>query len=115
MTEYSLVSDFREMPVWYEARTLAVVGHDLAERLQHQFHAKGSSQALRNLCIDVLTSLVNQFDGNPEALPNVKPLSAFDALARLEALLSEFIDQGQITHLDYELLNGEIQKVKELL
>lgn len=112
---YSLVSDFRELQIWKQARALALAGHELSGRLQHRSSSKSLSEGLFNLCVEVLTALVNQFEGNPADPHDVQGVSARDALAGLEELLSGAVSRGEISTRDRLLLDREIRQIKELL
>lgn len=115
MTIGVCMSDFRELEVWKRARLLAFVGHDLASRLQGNPVAMGYAEALRNRCVDLLTAIVNRYEGEGSLFHQGEPEPTDRILEELEALIAKSTDQGAIHHSDYIAMHKEIAGVKALL
>lgn len=109
------MSDFRELPVWKQARLLALAGHELSHRLQLDPAAQTSSNELQNGCVALLTAIVNRYEGQEWENEKGSSDSVERALARLDALLADGLRRGSVQQADYLLLHKTIINVKELL
>jgi hypothetical protein len=107
--------NFRELPVWGEARCLTLAVHELATRIQDSAQGAALAAEIQTVCVTMLARIIDAYEGNKMDKATQLLGETDELLTRLDGLLNRTLTAGMLARVDLSLLRGEVSRVRALL
>ncbi len=107
------MKDFRNLPVWLEARRLTLAAFQFTTRRIERDGASALGREIQNTCVVILSAIQHLTEPGP-AKSNPRKIAS-EALRRLTTLLGRAYAEGLISTFELALVMRELTSVNEFL